>query len=551
MLETVPCWVVKKGKTMLSRRFSRLATPFHSNLSCKTNPSKLGIYAHFTTQVPRRPHSSWINTSLVLGVTVISTFAAYHYLTKSSPNESVGLTANEYIRKRLSEREQSHVFPYHPLIPRIDVSQLASNNPCEDRYAIYPLTDGHGWIMVVCDGHAGTECAELVHKELPKRVVQGLAELPVDASHPIKNAQDVERVLIQAFESLDNDIIHQRAKEALALVDKNTPLVYGSIDDGVIEKGRILLEPAVAGCCTVLAYLDTISDRLTVACTGDSRVVLGQIPTLDDSGSSNNTNDMIWEVVRVTQDQTLRNPLERARFIAEHPNESPDTLTARNRILGGLEPTRAFGDARYKWTREISDRIHATFFPDKRGTPAASLTPPYVTARPEVTHIEGVSDRVKCIVMATDGLWDGMRDDQVIQILHEHARIHKQDIHSSAANENTSLVSAIKNQLSSTSLVAKSSIWAHEDGNAATCLIRNELGGRNKEKIQRLLKLEAPISRRYRDDITVLVMWLDNRREGMARAWQDDVKKQWQTGVNVVGKVKGGLKPALQKDDDA
>lgn len=30
-------------------------------------------------------------------------------------------------------------------------------------------------------------------------------------------------------------------------------------------------------------------------------------------------------------------------------------MILRGRILGGLEPSRAFGDARYKWPREVQE----------------------------------------------------------------------------------------------------------------------------------------------------------------------------------------------------
>lgn len=43
------------------------------------------------------------------------------------------------------------------------------------------------------------------------------------------------------------------------------------------------------------------------------------------------------------------------RIQSEHPTDEADTVIKNGRILGGLEPSRAFGDARYKWTREVQD----------------------------------------------------------------------------------------------------------------------------------------------------------------------------------------------------
>lgn len=43
------------------------------------------------------------------------------------------------------------------------------------------------------------------------------------------------------------------------------------------------------------------------------------------------------------------------RLRKEHPGEE-DTVIMRGRIQGGLQPTRAFGDASYKWTHEEAAR---------------------------------------------------------------------------------------------------------------------------------------------------------------------------------------------------
>lgn len=40
---------------------------------------------------------------------------------------------------------------------------------------------------------------------------------------------------------------------------------------------------------------------------------------------------------------------------SEHPEDEKGDVIRNGRVLGGLEPTRAFGDARYKWTVELQD----------------------------------------------------------------------------------------------------------------------------------------------------------------------------------------------------
>ena len=40
---------------------------------------------------------------------------------------------------------------------------------------------------------------------------------------------------------------------------------------------------------------------------------------------------------------------------SEHPQDEAEIVIRAGRVLGGLEPTRAFGDARYKWPREVQE----------------------------------------------------------------------------------------------------------------------------------------------------------------------------------------------------
>ena len=51
-----------------------------------------------------------------------------------------------------------------------------------------------------------------------------------------------------------------------------------------------------------------------------------------------------------------------SRIQSEHPASEAEDVISRGRILGGLEPSRAFGDARYKWPREVQD-MYAPGYP--------------------------------------------------------------------------------------------------------------------------------------------------------------------------------------------
>jgi pyruvate dehydrogenase phosphatase len=117
-----------------------------------------------------------------------------------------------------------------------------------------------------------------------------------------------------------------------------------------------------------MALLDPARRDLYIACTGDSRAVAGIWEENEDGTGT-------WRVEVLTEDQTGRNENEAKRCVqdrayshispflpplvnsirSEHPASEAEDVISRGRILGGLEPSRAFGDANYKWPREVQE----------------------------------------------------------------------------------------------------------------------------------------------------------------------------------------------------
>ena len=256
---------------------------------------------------------------------------------------------------------------------------------------------------------------------------------------------------------------------------------------------------------------------------------------------------------------------------SEHPPSESDSVIQRGRVLGGLEPTRAFGDARYKWDRELQGRLYDAFLPggrsSTRGPPRGLETPPYVTATPVVEWYRvgetssSPNRELRFIIMATDGLWDMMSNEEAVSLVAGHLAGIKGTIRSSELQRHTfqpidklhSLPSAAS-ALSSTSSITESSTattatvsatqeaepavtpsvraassdeqrelamskqhplskgpeslrtFQFQDENLSTHLIRNALGGANQQRVAGLLAIPSPESRRYRDDITVNVI---------------------------------------------
>lgn len=131
-------------------------------------------------------------------------------------------------------------------------------------------------------------------------------------------------------------------------------------------------ESAWAGSCALLAMYDPTTSTLQVACTGDSRAVLGQ----EGPGGK-------WEAIPLSVDQTGNNPEEEARISKEHPGE--EGIIKDGRVLG-LVVSRAFGDCRWKWPVELQTGQRKRLYSPRPLAPKYDIrTPPYITAEPVVT----------------------------------------------------------------------------------------------------------------------------------------------------------------------
>jgi pyruvate dehydrogenase phosphatase len=296
---------------------------------------------------------------------------------------------------------------------------------------------------------------------------------------------------------LDNEITH----EAVTKVDQ-------------AKSKRVaaeLLAPALSGSCALLSFYDSNSKLLRVACTGDSRAVLGR------KGANGK-----WTAIPLSVDQTGGNLDEADRMRKEHPGEP--NVVMNGRVLGGLEPTRAFGDAIYKWTLETQEKLKRLYF---ARTPSKLLrTPPYVTAEPIVTTTKVQPENGDFVVMATDGLWEMLTNEEVIGLVGQWLEV--QALEKNTKSSSGSLTSTADSWLRSwfsqggkgalpveyptgDQAFGKSPIrqqqWGTDsnqdrfvvqDKNVATHLVRNALGGKDSEQVCALLTLPSPFARRYR-----------------------------------------------------
>jgi pyruvate dehydrogenase phosphatase len=426
----------------------------------------------------------------------------------------------EQASAKLRTNEESYLVGRGAGVVRYDVVQIPSNDPIEDDHvekivevpssttaAIDGKTSSDWMFWGVFDGHSGWTTSAKLRDTLVTYVARELnATYKSALQNPksnIPSSDAVDAAIKQGFVKLDHEITHESVAKVLKAQSK---VVAAEI-----------LAPALSGSCALLSFYDSRSKELRVACTGDSRAVLGR------RGASGK-----WTATALSIDQTGGTPSEDARLRAEHPNEP--YVTMNGRILGGLEPSRAFGDAIYKWSVETQDKMKRQFF--GRSASKHLKTPPYVTAEPVVTRTKIDPSKGDFVVMATDGLWEMLTNEEVVGLVGQWLETQA-SLTSSNAKSTTSgwLSSWFSSQKASTLPIehhdqgdssgqrapvrqqqwgiptGKDTRFVVEDKNAATHLVRNALGGKDKDMLSALLTLPSPYSRRYRDDLTVQVIF--------------------------------------------
>eukprot|EP00472_Partenskyella_glossopodia_P005162 CAMPEP_0197542028 /NCGR_PEP_ID=MMETSP1318-20131121/67486_1 /TAXON_ID=552666 /ORGANISM="Partenskyella glossopodia, Strain RCC365" /LENGTH=301 /DNA_ID=CAMNT_0043101265 /DNA_START=1343 /DNA_END=2248 /DNA_ORIENTATION=- len=153
-----------------------------------------------------------------------------------------------------------------------------------------------------------------------------------------------------------------------------------------------------AGACAIVCHVD--GQNVTAAWVGDCRAILGK-----RTNFSMFTGQLAAD--ELTKDHQIDcNPTEKERLIREHPGEVD--IVARNRVKGRLEPTRAFGDGKYKSLEFFKQFPRLVNRYSKTG-----WTPPYVTAEPEISR-RNISYGDEFLVLACDGLFQDLSSQQVV-----------------------------------------------------------------------------------------------------------------------------------------
>ena len=255
-------------------------------------------------------------------------------------------------------------------------------------------------MLAVFDGHTGFEAAELASEFLGHYVHQALKSLP--APH---NETSVAGAVADAFQAFDKDLCYTLPMAAAKLPDKTH--LRRRVNDAIAGSVAIaaVVHPLGLFVANIGAYLwsrllgcwwmafSVVDLNLPCADTvGDCRCVIG-----DSKGGA----------LPLSHDQTGKTSSEVVRLLNEHPGEKD--VVRYSRVLGQLMPTRAFGDAPYKWTEAEAEMLESS---------SNGQTPPYVTSRPEVLfHSLGGPD-ASFLILASDGIWDVMSSEDAVALVH-------------------------------------------------------------------------------------------------------------------------------------
>ncbi|XP_008844492.1 pyruvate dehydrogenase [acetyl-transferring]-phosphatase 2, mitochondrial [Nannospalax galili] len=406
---------------------------------------------------------------------------------------------------------------------RFESNQLAANSPVEDRQGVASCLQTNGLMFGIFDGHGGHACAQAVSERLfyymavslgaDGRRMENMKPLlpilqwlkhPGDSIYKDVTSVHLDHLRVYCQELLDLHMemglsIEEALMYSFQRLDSDISLeIQAPLEDEATR--NLSLQVAFSGATACMAYVNGV--HLHVANAGDCRAILG---VQEENGT--------WSCLPLTCDHNAWNEAELSRLKREHPESEDRTLIIDDRLLGVLIPCRAFGDVQLKWSKELQHSVLERGFDTEalniyQFTPPHYHTPPYLTAKPEVTY-HRLRPQDKFLVLASDGLWDMLSNEDVVRLMVGHlSKVghHKPDLDQRPAN--LGLMQSLLLQRKASGLHAA-------DQNAATHLIRhaigsNEYGEMEPERLAAMLTLPEDVARMYRDDITVTVVFFNS-----------------------------------------
>ena len=165
-----------------------------------------------------------------------------------------------------------------------------------------------------------------------------------------------------------------------------------------------------------------------------------------------------------------------------------------------------------QWSREVQEAAQQRVF-RRRARPGLQI-PPYLTSEPVITTTKISPEKGVFLIMATDGLWDRLTDEQAVDLVGKWLDKHNPRVEVllplstlvDGRNHDQLRADTYRHPESRGDPEPQKAYVEHvaradskhlvvKDSNAATHFIRNALGGNNEDMLRGLLTVPPPNSR--------------------------------------------------------
>ncbi|KAF5349547.1 hypothetical protein D9756_008860 [Leucocoprinus leucothites] len=442
---------------------------------------------------------------------------------------------------------ESRIFKVHlPCgVTRYDTSFVGPPKPitCYSSASFIELPT-HYWVFFgIYDGHNGSRVSAYLSQNLRHSLVGTLSDLyskhatlpdshiylgsrPESADYwsgfglgrPYPPTEEFDAALKQAFLNSDKEIVEdvpERALEAAKRYYNNELHQENSLS---YQEAAELVSRAHCGSSAIVAVYENDTRQLRMANTGDSRAVLGR-RVVDDRGKE------AYEVHVLTHEQTVPSGFVTGPVRRPQRHESTSL--------------HAFGDGPWKWSKETQQQLSSAFpFIVSKERPFAKAT-----AEPMITNIE--TQPGDFLVIANQGLWASLTNEEAVGLvalwLKKFGRFvygnqpveggEGDDVYD--AETSSMIKTLVRFPTSAHALLRKDVLDRSDlpvdhppkddtfmyrmwripkrfvlvDKNAAQHLVRNALGGADKDLTETLLTMQLPRAGRYWNDVSVQVVF--------------------------------------------
>ncbi|KXN83413.1 hypothetical protein AN958_01462 [Leucoagaricus sp. SymC.cos] len=431
-------------------------------------------------------------------------------------------------------------------VPRYDTSVVGNSMISCFSSATFTELPTHYWLFFgIYDGHNGSVVSSYLSKNLRHSIMGTLSDLyskhatlsdahvdlgsgpentdywsGLGVGRPYPPAEEFDTALKQAFLNVDNEIVEEAAEHALEAAkryhSKEPPQENLLSYQGAAD----LVSRAHSGSSAVVAVYESDTRQLRMANVGDSRAVLGR-RAVDEKGQE------VYEVHVLTSDMAVPSGFE------TDPLRRPREIT---------KPVHSFGDGPWKWSEETWQQL-------KDAYPFIVYNePPFAksTAEPAITTTE--TRPGDFLVIGNQGLWASLTNEEVVGLIGLWLKKYGRTVFGAQRpddgdgvdvydSETSSVVRtlAARIPIASTHALFRKDIFVKQDlpvkhsenkddtfmfrlwgtpkkfvltdRNAALHLVRNALGGADKDLLEALVKMNVPRSRQYRNDVSVEIIF--------------------------------------------